>query len=327
MFTNIRKANGKYVIEKTRYGQRINYGTYDTPEDALKQKELLMKYNWIKNKSTGYDKKEHFPRYCVRENGQGKYIVKNKKNGKTFGSYKSRKYAGIIKKILPFYRDNVNIKRIEQQATNEFYRYITYDKLKGYYKFRHKNMVVETSKSLTYLLEERDLYLKYGADEELMCNATQIYRYDEDKLPPFPHPENITYDEKTKYNLRKQIRNSSLRIGSYQSYELALLIREYLLKNNWNMEYVNYIKDITAEIHNRNKYIVKNEKTYYIQRNVRKKRCYYGSYGNIHLARYVRDKLIENNWNKDDVGKYKNEYDGYNESQYYYDTTDIFLNV
>ena len=72
MFTNIKKVNNKYSIKKTIYGQLINYGIYDTKEDALKQKRLLEKYGWIKNKSTGYDKHEHFPRYCIREDNHGK---------------------------------------------------------------------------------------------------------------------------------------------------------------------------------------------------------------------------------------------------------------
>jgi hypothetical protein len=195
MFTNIKKINGKYVIEKRRYGQTINYGTFNTKEEALEQKKLLMKYNWIKNKSTGYDKEEHFPRYCIRQDHHGKYLVKNRENGKTYGSYKSKKYANIIRRILPFYRDDVKIELIEQIAIKEFYKYITYDHLEGYYRFRYENMTIMTNKSLTTLLEERDLYIKSGADEELMCEITEIYRYKEDKLPPFPHRENISYEE------------------------------------------------------------------------------------------------------------------------------------
>ncbi|RAP49881.1 MAG: hypothetical protein BZ133_06780 [Methanosphaera sp. SHI613] len=326
MFTNIKKINGKYVIEKRRYGQTINYGTFNTKEEALEQKKLLMKYNWIKNKSTGYDKEEHFPRYCIRQDHHGKYLVKNRENGKTYGSYKSKKYANIIRRILPFYRDDVKIELIEQIAIKEFYKYITYDHLEGYYRFRYENMTIMTNKSLTTLLEERDLYIKSGADEELMCEITEIYRYKEDKLPPFPHRENISYEEKlkNKYSLRKQIRSKRLKIGSYQTYDLALLVKDYLAKHNWKKSDVEYIKDITSEIQNRDKNIIKKENKYYIQHIINKKRHYYGSYKNIHIARYVRDKLKENNWNKKDLKRYEKEYDYCNKSQYYYDHTDIF---
>lgn len=326
MFTNIKKVNDKYIIEKTIYGQLINYGTYDTKEDALKQKKVLIKYGWIKNKSTGYDKKEHFPRYCIRQNSQGKYIVKNRQTGKTFGSYKSKKYAGIIKRILPFYRNDINIELIEKKAAKEFYKYITYDALDGYYKFRYNNTTIVTAKQLTHVLAERDIYLKYGADEELMCETTEIYRYEDDKLPPFYHPANIIYEDKlqNKYTLKKQIRSNRLKIGSYQTYDLALLVKEYLTSNNWELSIVNYIIDITYKIQNRDKNIIKKENTYYIQHIINKKRQYYGSYKNIHIARYVRDKLNENNWNKKEVLKYKKEYEYNHKSQYYYDTTDIF---
>lgn len=326
MFTNIKKVNDKYIIEKTIYGQLINYGTYDTKEDALKQKKVLIKYGWIKNKTTGYDKKEHFPRYCIRQNSQGKYIVKNRQTGKTFGSYKSKKYAGIIKRILPFYRNDINIELIEKKAAKEFYKYITYDALDGYYKFRYNNTTIVTAKQLTHVLAERDIYLKYGADEELMCETTEIYRYEDDKLPPFYHPANIIYEDKlqNKYTLKKQIRSNRLKIGSYQTYDLALLVKEYLTSNNWELSIVNYIIDITYKIQNRDKNIIKKENTYYIQHIINKKRQYYGSYKNIHIARYVRDKLNENNWNKKEVLKYKKEYEYNHKSQYYYDTTDIF---
>lgn len=326
MFTNIKKVNGKYIIEKTIYGQIINYGTYDTKEDALKQKRLLIKYGWIKNKSTGYDKREHFPRYCVREDNHGKYIVKNRQTGKTFGSYKSKKYAGIIKKILPFYRNNINIEVIEKKASKEFYKYISYDEIHGYYTFRYENTTIVTSTLLRHVLEERDIYLKYGADDELMCETTEIYRYDDDKLPPFYHPENITYDDKlqNKYTLKKQVRCKRLKIGSYQTYDLALLVKEYLTKNNWELGIVNHVIDITRKIQGRDKNIIRKGNTYYIQHIINKKRHYYGSYKNIHMARYVRDKLNENNWNKNDVLKYKKEYARHHKSQYYYDTTDIF---
>lgn len=326
MFTNIKKVNDKYIIEKTIYGQLINYGTYDTKEDALKQKKVLIKYGWIKNKTTGYDKKEHFPRYCIRQNSQGKYIVKNRQTGKTFGSYKSKKYAGIIKRILPFYRNDINIELIEKKAAKEFYKYITYDALDGYYKFRYNNTTIMTAKQLTHVLAERDIYLKYGADEELMCETTEIYRYEDDKLPPFYHPANIIYEDKlqNKYTLKKQIRSNRLKIGSYQTYDLALLVKEYLTSNNWELSIVNYIIDITYKIQNRDKNIIKKENTYYIQHIINKKRQYYGSYKNIHIARYVRDKLNENNWNKKEVLKYKKEYEYNHKSQYYYDTTDIF---
>lgn len=326
MFTNIKKVNNKYVIEKTIYGQIINYGSYDTKEDALKQKRLLRKYGWIKNKSTGYDKNEHFPRYCIREDNHGKYIVKNRQTGKTFGSYKSKKYAGIIKRILPFYGNDINIEIIEKKAAKEFYKYISYNTIQGYYKFTYNNTTIVTSRLLTEVLEERDLYLKYGMDEELMCETTEIYKYDDDKLPPFYHHENITYEDKlqNKYTLKKQIRTNRLKIGSYQTYDLALLVKEYLTNNNWELSIVNYIIDITRKIQDRDKNIIKKGNAYYIHHVINKKRRYYGSYKNIHIARYVRDKLNENNWNMNDVMKYKKEYEYHHKSQYYYDTTDIF---
>ena len=326
MFTNIKKIKGKYVIQKTIYGQSINYGTFDTKEEALKQKQLLIKYNWIKNKSTGYKKEEHFPRYCIRQNNQDKYIIKNRKTGHTYGAYKSKKYANIIKKILPFYTDNIKIERIEQQALEEFYRYISYDSRVGYYRFRYNNITIITSKSLTVILEERDLYLKCGGDEEAMCDITERYIYQEKNLPPFQKTENIVYEEKYKYKylLRKQIRNHRIRIGRYNTYSLALLVKEYLDNKGWKLDDVNHIINITMEIQNRNKNIIKKDNRYYIRHDTKTKREYYGSYENIHLARYVRNKLRQDNWNKNKTKEYEAEYNYNKKNLYYYDRTDLF---
>lgn len=326
LLKNIKKVNGKYIIEKRLYGQNINYGEFSKREDAIKQKELLIRYGWIKNKSTGYGKQEHFQRFCIRKNDQQKYIVKNRNTGKTYGAYKSKKYAEIIKKILPFYTKEIKIELIEKYARKEFYKYISYDNLMGYYRFKYHGTVIMTGKSLTNILEERDLYLKSGGDEELMCDITRIYRYKEELLPPFPKYDNINYEEKSKYKyaVRKQIRSHRIKIGNYPTYQVAILVKEYLENKNWQIDSVRHIIEITAEIQNRNQNIIHKNKKYIIRNSVNRKYHYYGAYKNIHLARYVRNKLKEDNWNKSNIKKYEKEFKISKSNSYYYDSTDIF---
>lgn len=182
---NIRKTKKGYNIQKTIYGQKIDYGTYPTLQEAQKQITLLKKHNWIKNKSLGYTDEEIFIKYTIRQDDEGNYIIINKK-GKTYGSYKSKKFAKIVKHILAFHQD-IDINEIEEKAIKEFYKYIRYNKLLGKYQVIYNARVVLTTNTLLEALEERDLYVKYDADEELMCeNIDTIYKYTEGELPPIP---------------------------------------------------------------------------------------------------------------------------------------------
>lgn len=329
MLTHIHKVNDKFKIERTIYKQHIDYGTFDTKEEALEQKKLLIKYNWIKNKSTGYKPEEHFKRYCVEKNEQEKYIVKNRKDGKTYGAYKSKKYATIIKRIITFYEKKINIEEIEKTAIKEFYKHINYDELNGRYCVNYNRTTYISTTDIIEALTERDLLIKFEGDEDLMSEySTEIYKYTREELPPFPPKyDDITYEKKSKnkYKLRKQIRNERLTIGNYPTYELAALVKKHLIKNNWNKEVIKHIQKITKDIHERDKNIQVYGGKYYIRYKKYKKIIYYGNYDNIDKARYVRKRLSANNWNEEMTEFYEYEYDEKdNINIYYYDKTDIF---
>lgn len=329
MLTHIHKVNDKYKIERTIYKQHIDYGTFDTQEEALTKKELLTRYNWIKNKSTGYEREKHFKRYCIEENEQGKYIVKNRKDGKTYGAYESRKYAKIIKKILPFYEKEIKIEEVEREAIKEFYKYISYDKLNGRYLIKYKNITYLSTRDIIEALSERDLIVKFEGNEDLMSEySTQIYEYTPEELPPFPPKyNNIIYEDKSrnKYKLRKQIRNKRIIIGNYPTYEVAYLVRKYLIDKHWNNEDIKHIQNITRDIHERDKNIQTYGKKYYIRHKNYEKTVYYGNYDNLDKARYVKKQLSANDWNKEMIEYYEYEYEEKDDINiYYYDKTDIF---
>ena len=82
----------------------------------------------------------HFPKYQIKKTECG-YLVLNKKTGRTFGTYKNYEYANIIKKILPFYGNNINIRLIEKIAHKEFYKYISYNKRKDVYHVIYENEI------------------------------------------------------------------------------------------------------------------------------------------------------------------------------------------
>lgn len=327
-YKNIYKQNNRYIIKKTKYQKTIVYGNFYRLEDAIKQRNLLIKHKWLKNASTNYPKSQRFPKYHVKKVEYG-YLVINRKNGRTFGTYKNHQYAKLIKKILPFYEDDLNISQVEKIAHNEFYKYIHHNQMLGRYQVIYKGFVRSTHKSLSYALQERDLIVKYDGDEELMCEDPTIKNnYSKEELPSFKHEcENIYYkDEKiNKYQLEKQIRNHKIIIGSYPTYNLACLIRRYLDSKNWDEKEVKHVMKITRKIHKRDRYIHKRNNKYCIEKTINKKRMIYAYYDDIEKARYVKTKLEETNWKKKLIDKFERKYYLENfRTEYYYDNTDFF---
>ena len=328
-YKNIYKQNGKYVIKKNIYCKSIYYGTFDNLTEAIEQRNILIKNKWHKNATTNYPKEQRFPKYQVKKTECG-YLVLNRKTGRTFGTYKNREYANIIKKILPFYGNEINIRQIEKIAHKEFYKYISYNKMKGRYHIIYKGFIRSTHKRLEDALHERDLIIKYDGDEELMCeDPTIIHDYKNEILPSFEHEcENIRYrdENKNKYQLEKQIRNHKIIIGSYPTYDLACLIKRYLDSKKWKSEEVKHIIKSTRNIHKRDKYIHKRNGYFYIERKMGKDIIIYAKYHDIDLARYVKNNLAMNNWRKKFIKRYEKKYYLNNvETEYYYDSTDFFI--
>ena len=330
-YKNIYRQNGKYVIKKNIYCKSICYGTFDNLTEAVEQRNILMKNKWHKNATTNYPKEERFPKYQIKKTECG-YLVLNKKSGRTFGTYKNYEYANLIKKILPFYGKEIDIRHIEKIAHKEFYKYITYNKMNGRYHIIYEGFVRSTHKRLEDALYERDLIIKYDGDEELMCeDPTIIHNYKKDKLPSFEHEcENIRYrdENKNKYQLEKQIRNHKIVIGSYPTYDLACLIKRYLDAKKWKGDEVRHIIKSTRSIHKRDKYIHKRNGYFYIERKRGEDTLVYAKYEDIDLARYVKNNLAMNNWRKKFIKRYeKRYYLNKVETEYYYDSTDFFVEV
>ena len=149
--------------------------------------------------------------------------------------------------------------------------------------------------------------------------------------PPYhKFTNNITY-EKSKngnYKLRKQVRLKRVTIGRYHSYDLTLHLKEYLEKNNWDETTVQHIINVTKTIQQRDKYIEYYNNKYHIYKTINGKRQNYGDYEDIEQARYIRQQLIKDNWDKTKIPEYLEKYDSTKEhTKYYYDTSDYLEEV
>lgn len=325
MAVNIYKYLDNYKITKTIYSRVIDYGNFNTYNEALNQKKLLQKHKWIKSKSTHYDKENIFPKYLLKKDEENNYIIINKNTGKTYGSYKSKRYAKIIKRILPFYKENINIKKIEKQALKEFYKYIHYNKFKNKFHIIYKDTTIGTYNTLLEALTERDLLIKFE-NELYFENPNTCYTYDKKRLPPFYTSNDITFNSnENKYKLTKKIHNKEIIIGFYSTYTLANNINKYLEKNYLELNVIKHIIKVTKQIQTRDNYIDKSHGIYYIKHRTNEKEIIYAKYDDIELARYIRNKLKKDNWKKSSFEDYEyNYYQNQIKTKYYYDNTDIF---
>lgn len=327
-YENIYLENGRYVIKKNIYCRNIIYGKFDNITKAIKQRDILIKNKWHKNATTKYPKNQHFPKYEVKKT-LGGYLVLNRKTGKAFGTYENYEYARLIRKILPFYGNEINIRKIEQIAHKEFYRYISYDKIICRYHVIYKGFVRSTHQRLEDALYERDLIVRCDNDEINYEDPTIIHDYRSEILPPFEYEsENITCRNKNRnrYVLEKRIRNQKIIIGSYPTYDLARLIKRYLDNRKWNYSEVKHIIKSTRNIHRRDKYIYEHNGHFYIEILKDDKRIIYAKYNDIELARYVKNNLVMNNWRRRFIKKFEKRYFlNQVETKYYYDSTDFFV--
>lgn len=325
-YKNIYKINGKYHIIKSIYKQKINYGSYDDIDDAIKQRDKLRENNWIKSEKCGYSTDEAFPIYEIYEDANGYYLMCDK-NNESYGFFRDLTYTRIIQKILPYYQDKVDIKTIKKQATDEFYRHITYNRKTKRYQISYNERIYATSTDIIETLQERDIIIKYGADEDMMCEYNPPNKYDRDKIPKYRgRIENIIKINslKNKFLIQKQINKRQITIGRYMTYELAEFIRNYLDDNNWSCDSIRYIKKITQMIQKRDHNIHKRNSKFYVELKKDNKLIIFAYYDDIEMARYIRNLLYENNWNNQKIHEYERSFNqNMTKTKYFYDKTDF----
>lgn len=312
---NIYKQSGKYIIKKQIYNKVVYYGSFNSFEEALEKKRILIENNWIKSEKTGYTNEQSFKNYDIILKNN-KYYVKNGK--KTYGKYEDEKFATLISKIMPFYENDIQMKFIEEIATREFYKYICYSKDKRYH-VAYKNNSKYSSTNLITALEERDLTVKYLDDDESKCNDQDTYYYDINKIPKFKSKAtNINYisNHKHPFHIIKHVNGTKITISKLPTFEQAKYVQKHLQSQNWSINSIMHIKKVSQTIEQRDRNIYKKLNKYYIKH---KNKRYYNT-NDLYEARYIRDKLVETNWNEDLIEKFKYEYQNHriNKEKYHY---------
>ena len=314
---NIHKTyNGKYLVEKTLYGNKINYGIYETVNDAKKQVKKLEENDWIKSDKTGYDKKKSFEKYKIIHDINDKYTVVNLENTIEYGTYNNKKYAELLVKILPYYEDNINLKLVQDYASKEFYKYISLEKT-GRYRIRVNNINTSRCRTIRDALEERDLLLRCkdltedDDIDELLCNMdTGSNNEYEGKLPIPPWKK-----EQTNINMKNRgyylvkVKDKKIIIGSFKTEFVSRRVLEYLNNHMWDEKSVEKIKNTMLNLYKPDRNIIKYNGNYEIVHISNKKRQVYYKTNDLIKARYIRNKLEEKSWNKSIIKQYEKIYE------------------
>lgn len=108
-------------------------------------------------------------------------------------------------------------------------------------------------------------------------------------------PVSMKYIYETKYGfqLNKQLNGKMITVGTDKDLNKIKKIRDYLVKNNWDLEVVKQMKD---ELNNSN-YIYKINNGFTIIKYVNKERRYFGKYDTYEKALNQVEFLKNNDWN------------------------------
>ena len=319
MFTlrNIHEnSTGGYRIEKTIYGNKIIYGIYKTIDEVKEQIKVLEDNDWIKSAITGYSKDDSFNQYEVISLTNGKYSVIDSSNNNEYGVYNNKKYAKIIAEILPYYENNINLKKVQEYATKEFYKYITFEK-SGRYRIRVSNINTSRCKTIKDALEERDLLLKYKNsindeyDEELLCNLSTLENNEYEgslPLPPWKNRHtNINKRDKGYYIIKTV--GKKIILGPFKTEFVCKQILEFLNRHNWDKKSVRKIKKVTLDVHKPDRNIIKHNGKYEIIHTRNRKREVYYTSNDLMKTRFIRNKLEEKSWNIHNIKSHEKDYE------------------
>lgn len=159
-----------------------------------------------------------------------------------------------------------------------------------------------TESNVSNIVESNDVVLNTGNYDGCTMGSTEDFDSDN---------ENITFESdglgrygkyirKREYDgkffVLKSIKGEDQTFGYFNSHEEAIKARDELIENNWGLpedEDVNLVKEGKY-----GKYISSQYGIYRVSKVIDGKTHYFGQYDDLDDAKYVRDLLIENDWNR-----------------------------
>ncbi|WP_413862296.1 SPOR domain-containing protein [Methanobrevibacter sp. UBA417] len=329
----ISKENGKFKVHREINNEDINFGVYDSLDEAIKVRNSLDDDGWpvkVVEKSNLIDK------YIEKKDDDTFYVFKNFKNTKkTFGPYDSLKKAKIAKYNLisngwdsDSYRADSKYGRFIKKEGNRYIisRFIN-----------NENHIFGKFDTLDEAIEVRDELIidnwgkfnlsssnKYGRYISFNGNYYQIVKSVDGKQRCFGSYKNLEDAKKIRdqfikedwkylpinsesnivhtrlgFSIYKRLNGNLNYFGSYSTKEEAIKAKNELIKNDW------VIKDNgdDNEVVEYEKNIEFDGEYYTIERFVYDKIRIYGIFKNFNQAKTNKDKLKKSNWHGEYVIK------------------------
>ena len=277
---NTRRNNTRLQTQTIQENPQIK--THTTTHENLPKllKKIIKENTPPTNKKTSIHKNKKQKTYTLKHH---KTIIK---------TYKNKKYTTTIKKILNT-QPQLTLQEAEYKAQRQYYKQITYDKTNKNYKIILKNKTISTHKKLKHAIQERNLQIQNTEqEEETLCHKQTTNNTE--PLPPTPWNNTLrqTKKEHKKYQTRKNKKTTT-----HNNPDTIKTIHD---KKITPTNILNTIKP------DRN--ITKNNDTYIITTNKNKKHKTYYNTPDKTEARYIRDKLEQNQYDTTKIPTYQQQY-------------------
>ena len=250
----------------------------------------------------------------IQDNKNQTYTLQH--DNKPIKTYHNKKYTTLIQKTLQ-QNPNQTLQEAEYQAQRQYYKHISYDKTNKTYKITLNKKTKSIHKKLQHAIQERNLQLtRQETDEETLCQNQNTNNTE--PLPPTPWNNTITQTKKehNKYKTKNKTKNTT-----HNNPDTITHI---------NQEKIQHDKILNIQKPDRNITRIKN--TYIIVKTKNKQITTYHTTQDKNEARYIRDKLEQNNYNKTQIPQYKQQYQ-YDKKEYQqtynkkYDIIDYYTNT
>ena len=216
-------------------------------------------------------------------------------DNKAIKTYKNNEYLQYIQQTLT-QKPTQTLQQAEYQAQKTYYKHITYDKTNHNYKLTLKQKTISNHKKLTRALQEKQLQLtRQEQDEETLCHTNNTKTT---TLPPTPWNNPL-------HNMKKDHQKY---LTQHQTYHNNPDTITHLHQNQVPRQTI-----LNTQKPDRN--IKKHKNTYTITRTQDKKTKTYHTTKDKNEARYIRDQLEQNQYNKEQIPQYQRQYN-YNKKEY-----------
>ena len=219
----ISSYNGLYKIQKSNNGQVYDYGIFDTLEDAITARDILMENNWDDYKvPENLYSWRHFTTYNPPLNG---WEIRNLigTNLLSFGVFTS--IDNVKKAIKILIENNWNTKYVPLDM------YSPYSNIRYYKRSKGEIFVV--------IRRVNDGFERYGSfntyeeaitqRNRLFCSNWQLKEEEEEKVDEF------IYQKESKYYVKNEIDGVMRTFGIFDDFVSAIIFRLDCIKQNWNL--------------------------------------------------------------------------------------------